>query len=247
MKDWTKDFFKEPIFSPGEPEAAAAAGPESAFLWRALRLKKDARLLDLCCGTGRHALRLARRGALVTGVDVTRAYLSQARREGAGLEGLRLVRADMRRLPFRREFDAAYNVWTSFGYFLDPDDDLRALRAAARALKPGGLFLIDVLDFAWLRTHFQAQQWARRADGAYRLEQSELRAGRDPALIVEWTIVPLRGKARKTRFFVRGYDERRLAALLKRAGLKPIRRFHSLDGGRAGRRLILLAKKGARH
>ena len=74
MRQWAKHFFKKSVFWPGMAEAEAAAPREAAFLWRVLKLRRAARVLDVCCGTGRHAVRLARRGAFVTGVDVTAAY-----------------------------------------------------------------------------------------------------------------------------------------------------------------------------
>ena len=58
-----KRFFREEVFTPGDAHTEAAAPAEAAFLWRALRLKKGSRVLDIACGTGRHASRLARRGA----------------------------------------------------------------------------------------------------------------------------------------------------------------------------------------
>lgn len=240
---WERRFFREPIFSPSDPDTEAAAPAECAFLWRALKLKKGSRVLDICCGTGRHALRLARKGALVTGIDRTPAYLAKARRDARGLKNLDLRRGDMRAFPFEGEFDAAYNVWTSFGYFERPGEDLKALKAAARALKPGGLFLLDIMDFAAFKKTFMPRRWHQRPDGAYQLEEAELRGGADPALLSSWTIVPPKGRPQKVDLFVRGYDEARLRAFMRRAGLEPLRRWSTLEGGRSGPRLVLLASR----
>ena len=246
MPRWEKQFFREPVFTPGDADTEAAAPAEAAFLWRALGLKRGAEVLDVCCGTGRHALRLARRGATVTGLDATASYLAKARRD-AKKRGLavRLVRGDMARLPasFTGRFDAVYNVWTSFGYALDPREDLRILKGMARALKPGGRLLLDLLDSAWLQKNYKPHQVVRRPDGSYRQEQTELRGGADPAMLNTWTIVPKNGKLLTVKFFLRRYDERRLRALMVRAGLQPLRRWKSLDGARTGPRLILLAIK----
>jgi SAM-dependent methyltransferase len=246
MVRWEKRFFRESIFTPGDPATEAAAPAESAFLWRALGLKKGAAVLDVCCGTGRHALRLARRGAVVTGVDATPAYLEKAERDArAAGAAVSFRRGDIAKLPaaFAGRFDAAYNVWTSFGYALDPREDLRALKSMAGTLKPGGRLLIDLLDSEWLEEHFQPQQWARRPDGAYRLEETELRGGADPAMLNTWTIVPKSGRVETVKFFLRRYDERRLRALMRRAGLTPLKRWRGLDGARTGPRLVLLARK----
>jgi SAM-dependent methyltransferase len=235
---WGKGFFREGVFWPGEPEMEAAAVAEARFLWRALKLKRGARVLDVACGTGRHARRLARRGALVTGVDATQAYLDSI----PPTHGLALRRADMRRLPFRAAFDAAYNVWTSFGYFEKPADDLRALRSIRAALKPGGLFVIDVQDFDFGR-ETPPRNWGALPDGGRRLEETRVREGRDPALLCRWTIARPDGATESAEFFVRGYDEARLRALLVKAGFEPLKRWRALDGRARGPRLVLLARR----
>lgn len=228
------------------PEAVAQAPSEAAFIARALRLKKGQRVLDLCCGTGRHSFELARRGALVTGLDATQEYLAQARRAAHKTVNPVFVRGDMRRLAFNGEFDAVVNLWTSFGYFEDPSDDLRSLRGAARALKPGGLFLIDVVNGDWNRRHAVPRNWSRRSDGTLVLEETELRAGRDPALLNAWTVIRPGKRPIKASFFVRSYDAARLDALLRRAGLIPTRRWGGLDGSPFmgnSKRLVVLASR----
>ncbi len=249
MSDWTKKFFRAPVFTPGAPEALAAAPREAAAVWRSLKLKPGSRLLDLACGTGRHAVLLAKRGAFVVGVDKTEAYLREARVKARRLSNCLFARGDMRRLPFNGEFDAAINLWTSFGYFAKASDDIKALRGVARALKPGGLFLIDLLDFAWVKKHGQRHRWDRRADGAYLLQDAVWMEGRDPKIVNAWIILRPGKPELRSRFVVRGYDKARLYAALRRAGLKPVQSWHGL--GALGRlkssgRLVVLAKKPSR-
>jgi SAM-dependent methyltransferase len=243
---WLKKFFRSEIFSPGMAEALEQAPAEAAFVARALRLRKGQRVLDLCCGTGRHSFELARRGAFVTGLDATAEYLAQAKQRARKAANPVFIKGDMRRLPFNGEFDAVVNLWTSFGYFEDPRDDLRSLRGAARALKPGGLFLIDVVNGDWNRRHAVPRNWSRRSDGTLVLEETELRAGRDPALLNSWTVIRPGKRPIKASFFVRSYDARRLDALLRRAGLTPMRRWGGLDTAPFrpdSKRLVVLASR----
>ena len=220
----------------------AKAPAEASFVAKALRLKKGMKVLDICCGTGRHAIGLARRGFNVTGLDATATYLAVASRAAGSLNALTLVRGDMRRMPFDEIFDAAYNVWTSFGYSTAADD-LKALKSAARALKPGGLFLINTINEAWLRKNFKDRSWVPLSDGGYRLEQASLRGGQAPVLKCQWTILRPRAPIERARFSVRLYNESRLAALLKRGGFRVLRRLPAFGEDRSGRQLVLLAAK----
>lgn len=248
-RSWTKSFFRKEVFTPGSPEAVDAAAGETAFLWKVLRLKKGSRVLDIPCGTGRHAVRLARRGATVLGVDLTEAYLREARRAAKRLPNARFVRGDMRRIPLENEFDAAINLWTSFGYFDKPSDDAATLRGIARALKPGGLFLIDLADITAIRRRLQSRSWSRRADGAFVLEDALFVGGWDPKVVNEWTVLRPGRRPLKSRFVVRAYDKERLCAALRKAGLTPVRSWRGLAAGYgasgpSGARLVVLARKG---
>jgi len=246
MSGWAKGFFRAPVFTPGAPEALAAAPMEAAAVWRALGLKPGSRVLDVACGTGRHSVLLARRGAIVVGVDKTAEYLAEARRNARGLKNCLFARGDMRRLPFKGEFDAAINLWTSFGYFDKPSDDLKALKAVERSLKPGGLFLIDLIDFAWIKKHGPQRRWDRRSDGAYLLQDTVWVEGRDPRVINAWVILRPGKPELRSRFVVRGYDKPRLYAALRAAGLNPVKSWHGLGAlGRlkTGHRLVVLARK----
>jgi len=108
-------------------------------------------LLDLACGHGRIAKRLAARGVRVTGLDATALFLDRARAQAAaaGLE-VEYVQGDMRSLPWpERSFDRVISWFTSFGYFAD-DENRRVLREACRVLRPGGTLLIETNNLAEL-------------------------------------------------------------------------------------------------
>jgi len=243
---WAAQFFRGEIFTPDEPAARAQAPAEARFALRALGLAPGGRLLDVCCGSGRHALLFAKRGILVTGVDVTPEYLRIAKRRAGSRRNPSFVLGDMRRLPFRGEFDAAVNLWTSFGYFASPADDLRALRSIARALKPGGRLLIDVINPAWLRANFQARQWRPGPRGSIVCEEARLLAGRDPRVESVWTVARPGLKWASAPMMVRLYDERRLSRALMDAGFAIAKRWGGLDGrtlSEQSSRLVVLARK----
>lgn len=139
--DWWASYFDaqylreyEPIFSADQDRR------DVARLVELLRQPVGARVLDVPCGQGRHAHLLAEAGYRVEGLDYSAHLLSVAR---ARANGVRYTRGDMRRMPGRwtGRFDAVVNLFTLFGFFLDPRDDARVLREVARVLRPGGVFV----------------------------------------------------------------------------------------------------------
>jgi SAM-dependent methyltransferase len=192
-----------------------------------LALDPAARILDVACGHGRHALGLARRGYRVTGIDGSTASLALARRnaEAAGV-AVEYVHGDMRSLPWTDEFDGAVNLYTAFGYFGE-EDDQRVLDEIARALRPGGRFFIDTFNPAVLLKRFAPQGWSELGDGRLLLEEREydVRTGKT---ITTWTLV---GDERSVlRHSVRAYTYPELAAMLRRAGLEPVADWGGFDG-----------------
>ena len=120
------------------------------------------RVLDLCCGQGRHSMELARRGyKYVTGIDRSRHLIRLARRR-AERKKLQITfrEGDARkfRLP-ESSFDCVFIMGNSFGYFEREEDDLAVLRTVLRVLKTGGRVLLDVTDGDWMRSHFEPRSW----------------------------------------------------------------------------------------
>jgi SAM-dependent methyltransferase len=99
-------------------------------------------ILDLGCGTGNHALSLARRGYDVVGVDRSEAMLEQARRKAG--DAVAFDVGEIRDVRLGREFDAVLALFAVLGYQLGNDDVLAALRAVRKHLRRGGLLVFDV-------------------------------------------------------------------------------------------------------
>ncbi|HUA61887.1 MAG TPA: class I SAM-dependent methyltransferase [Verrucomicrobiae bacterium] len=112
---------------------------EADFLIDRLQLQPGMSVLDVPCGNGRHAVELARRGIRMTGVDISPGFLAEARNSAPDIEW---IQGDMRALPWRGRFDAAYCWGNSFAYF-DYPNCRRFLEAIAASLRPGGRFLLE--------------------------------------------------------------------------------------------------------
>jgi SAM-dependent methyltransferase len=108
-------------------------------------------VLDLACGSGRYMTSANKRGLRTWGIDLSGYLLAEAA-ENARLGG-RLVRGDMRRLPFvAGAFGAVLNMFTSFGYFAADMDNLLVLREVSRVLRKGGMLLLDYVNAVRART-----------------------------------------------------------------------------------------------
>jgi SAM-dependent methyltransferase len=116
---------------------------EVEFILRLLDLPEGAELLDVPCGHGRIANRLAARGLQLTGIDRSAHFLDVARSRAseAGVS-VEYLEGDIRELPFEGRFDAVLNWFTSFGYF-DDDTNKRVLAGFRRVLRPGGKLLLE--------------------------------------------------------------------------------------------------------
>ena len=120
------------------------------------------RILDLCCGQGRHCFEMAKRGFRhVVGLDRSR-YLVRLARKRARLGGLPLSfhEGDARKFSFPKiQFDCVALFGNSFGYFEREDDDEAVLGAVKRALRPGGRIFLDLVDGDWMRVNFEPRSW----------------------------------------------------------------------------------------
>lgn len=108
-----------------------------------LLLNSDAHILDLACGKGRHSVYLNELGFEVTGVDLSEESIAYARQFEN--ERLHFDIHDMCE-PYHRKFDAVFNLFTSFGYFEKPEDNLKTIKAIKANLKDGGLGVIDFMN-----------------------------------------------------------------------------------------------------
>lgn len=134
------------------------------------RVPRPCRLLDIGCGTGRHALVLARRGHEVTGVDRSPFMLAHARQAAErearlGHTAPRFLEADARRLDLGERFNAALMMFTVLGYQNDATDVSAALAAVRAHLEPGGVFIFDVWNGLAVLAHGPDKRTATATDG----------------------------------------------------------------------------------
>lgn len=230
----------------GPAQWSAAADEIEGVLARAA-VAPAGRVLDMCCGPGRHSLALARRGFRVTGVDRTRAYLEQAR-AAAAAEGLAVewVEADAR--AFRREgaFDLALSLYTSFGYSEDPADDRRLMANLRASLAPGGTLVVDLLGKEILARIFQQRDWQPLEGGGFALQERQV--ARDWGWMENRWVILRDGAVREHRFGHRLYAGTELVALLRDVGFETVSLFGDFAGApydHRAQRLLAVARVAA--
>ena len=133
-------------------------------------------MLDAACGVGRHAIRLAAAGYDVVGLDSSDLFLEHARAtaQDAGV-AIDLVHGDIREIPYESDFDAVLNLSTAWGYYDDAENQ-RALQSMADALRPGGLFVLEIAHRDSLVGRYTPHDWAEMSDGTLVVQLREFDA-----------------------------------------------------------------------
>lgn len=203
-----------------------------------------ARILDVGCGRGRHALRLAERGYRVTGIDLSEPSIRQARQEAAArdLTAVFSVR-DMRDTVCNACFDGVVNLFTTFGYFANDADNEAALRAMATALDTDDWFVQDFLNAPQVRNTLVPED-TRTRNGVHIRQTRRIEEGR-----IHKTITLTSDTGTDTyRESVRLYTRTDLELMYRSVGLEPLRAFGHYDGRphtSSSPRLILIARRTA--
>jgi len=220
----------------------SSADKEVECLMNLLNLKKrPARVLDVCCGAGRHSEALVKMGLDVSCIDLSPNLLQEARLRPE-LDG-RLVRGDIRDLPFESRFNLALNLFTSFGYFLDDDENEASLSEMARVLLPSGVLVLDHVNRYSVESSLCPKD-TKTENGVTMIQERRiernrviknitvLKDGREPLHIVE---------------NVRLYFPEEMEALFISKGFVDFKLVGSFDGSpynHDSKRMIAIAEKG---
>jgi SAM-dependent methyltransferase len=216
--------FSEVVFS----EARAARAADAVVNSPVLRFPAGARVFDQCCGPAVFTVPLARQGYAVTGMDLSSVMLARAEKAcaEAGLTA-ELVRADMRDFVRPGAFDAVVNLYTSFGYFDDPAENLRVLRNAYESLAPGGVMVVDLLG---------KETFAKWAGEAKAVPVKNGTVFMSDTIFADWTRYRtdwtlVRGDtARHTSLTFWVYSAAELKGLFEAAGFGSVECFGNFDG-----------------
>ncbi|HEY5921857.1 MAG TPA: class I SAM-dependent methyltransferase, partial [Kofleriaceae bacterium] len=245
-RPWFNDLFDEdylrtlPFLTPQATQA------EAEFVINAMNLAPGAQVLDMGCGYGRHAMELAARGFHVVGLDLSTPLLVRGGEE-AHRRGLTInfVRGDMRELDFENQFDGVYCLFSTFGYF-DDETNKKTLQNVARALKPNGKVLVEILNRDYVIADLPTRVWWE-GDGCVVLEEVELNYF-SSRIQVNRSVVFDDGRQLEQEISVRAYSLHEVGKLMHAAGFRvlEVSGGYQMRGrffGNQSRHIIVLAER----
>lgn len=240
-QDWFASWFDTPyyhILYKHRDQTEAQAFIDRLFEVLKPSLEDD--ILDLACGRGRHAVYMNQKGHRVRGYDLAPESIEFANQFAN--ERLQFAVKDMRDDLGNEVFDWVFNLFTSFGYFDQLDDDLRAMQAIYRCLKPGGKLVLDFMNAHKVAKRLVPNE-VKQAEGiTFNIE----RFIRDGHIIKD-----IRFEAEGKKFYfeekVKTYCQADFEKLFQLCGLRLVQSFGSLNldsfDPEHSDRLILVAEK----
>jgi SAM-dependent methyltransferase len=217
-RPWWEDLFNDDFIRTMAKITDAQIATEVSFIEESLGLAKGAVVLDMACGTGRHAIEMTRRGYQVVGFDLSLAMLARAADEAQERDQkLNFVQGDMREMTFEETFDGVYAWNTSFGFF-EEEKNNAVITNVHRALKAGGLLLLDVANRDFLARQSPSLVWFE-GDGCVCMDEMH----------VDWITSRMRvkrtmmlddGRTRESDYSIRVYALHELGKILHDHGFR---------------------------
>jgi SAM-dependent methyltransferase len=215
---WWEELFNDDYLRTCEKLTDEQIAREVDFVEDSLGIERGGAVLDLACGTGRHAIELARRGYEVVGFDLSLAMLARAGEEAQDREAkLNFVQGDMREMTFDEQFDGIFCWNTSFGFFEEEKNAL-VIDHIHRGLRAGGLFLLDVVNRDFLVRQSPSLAWFE-GDGCVCMDEMSVDFITS-RMKVKRTMMLDDGRSREIEYSMRVYSLHELGKILHEHGFK---------------------------
>ena len=246
-RPWWEDLFNDDYIRTMAKITDDQIAAEADFIEDSLGVAKGGTMLDLACGTGRHAIELARRGYEVVGFDLSLAMLARAADEAQEREQkLNFVQGDMREMTFDEAFDGVFSWNTSFGFF-DEDTNAKVIGRVHKALKKGGQFILDVANRDFIARQAPSLAWFE-GDGCVCMDEMAI-DWITSRMRVKRTLMMDDGRSKEIEYSIRIYALHELGRILHEQGFRVAEVSGRIGtpgvffGGESPRTLILAEKR----
>lgn len=245
-KRWWEELFTEDFARGIFPLSGAQVRREVDFIEESLGVAKGGIVLDLACGTGHHAVELSSRGYGVVGFDLSLPQLALAGEYAQERQQkINFLQGDMRDMSFDSVFDGVYCWDTSFGYF-EEDKNVAVAERVFRSLRPGGNFLLDVINRDFVVEQQPSQVWFE-GDACVCMDDMSVDFITS-RLRVKRTMMLDDGRTRELSYSVRVYSLHELGKILHSIGFRVIEASGHLAYpgtflGATSPRVMILAQK----
>lgn len=217
-RPWWEELFNDDFIRTMAKVTDAQIDREVNFIEESLGCEAGAMILDLACGTGRHAVELAARGYQVVGFDLSLAMLARASDEAQDRkQKINFVQGDMREMTFEETFDGVYSWNTSFGYF-DEEKNGAVVARVHRALKKGGQFLLDVVNRDYIVRQAPSLAWFE-GDGCICMDEMTIDFITS-RMKVKRTLMMDDGRTKEIEYSIRTYALHELGKMLNDNGFR---------------------------
>jgi SAM-dependent methyltransferase len=217
-RPWWEDLFNDDFIRTMAKISESQIKGEVDFIEESLGCEAGAMVLDLACGTGRHAVELAARGYQVVGFDLSLAMLARASDEAQDRkQKINFVQGDMRDMTFEETFDGVYAWNTSFGYF-DEEKNAAVIAKVHKSLKKGGQFLLDVINRDYIVRQAPSLAWFE-GEGCICMDEMQIDFITS-RMKVKRTLVMDDGRTKEIEYSIRVYALHELGKMLHDNGFR---------------------------
>lgn len=243
---WWDDVFGDDFLRTMDRLEPKIVRKEVDFIESSLGVEKGGVVLDLACGAGQHAVELASRGYSVVGFDLSLAMLARAADEAQDRnQKLNFLQGDMREMAFEEMFDGVYCWSTSFGYFED-DKNVAVLQRIYRALRKGGMLLLDVMNRDYVAPRQPSLVWFE-GEGCMVMDEMSVDFF-SSRLKVKRMAMFEDGRSREVDYSIRLYALHELGKMMREVGFKVVEvaghpAHPGVFFGSESPRLIILAER----
>jgi len=234
---WYEKWFDENYLKLYNHRDLADAQRQADLIVRTLKPSKDAAILDLACGEGRHCMIFHQRGYRISGMDLSETLIRIGKQRHPQLD---LFTGDMREIPGR--YDIILSLFTSFGYFDTDDENEQVIESVSAALNSGGWYWLDFLNPEHVRSKLVPESESELADGSRAIERRRI----DGATVIKEIQLVADGRTTGYEERVRMYTRDELETFFRRHGIIPEGAFGDYAGAphsAASERTIVYGRK----